>query len=187
MSARQVLVGLLQASGAGSFEEADALASLVPPPGGTWTVAALDSGKLDEVRFAEELAKFARAERWWLENVQVERAVLGWYRVGSFSSTTCSRFLPGDKSDPVSRPTTFSTAAARRSGRSSLVAGKRVEWVLCARSPLLADDQDAVRGRGRDAWRNCLQSTRYDNHEEREQAHDLASDDPEASAREVRF
>ncbi|MEI6712396.1 MAG: GspE/PulE family protein [Verrucomicrobiota bacterium] len=178
MSARQVLVRVLQASGAGSLEEAEALASLVPPPGGTWTIAALDSGKLDEIRFAEELAKFARAEYLAVENVQVERAVLG---MVPSRLVFKHHVLPISSDEKTTRLATYDifNSAARRLAEQ-LLPGKRVEWVLCARSPLLRTIK-TLYGVGAETLEELLQSTRYDNLEEREQAHDLASDDPEAS------
>jgi general secretion pathway protein E/type IV pilus assembly protein PilB len=72
----------------------------------------------------------------------------------------------------------FNSAARRLA--EQMLPGKRVEWVLCARSPLLRTIK-ALYGVGAETLEELLQSTRYDHAEEREQAHDLANEDPEAS------
>jgi general secretion pathway protein E len=178
MSARQALVGLLQASGAASREEAEAMATLPPPVGGTWTVAVLDSGKLDEIRFAQELAAWARAQYLSVENTQVERSVLGMIPSRLVFK---HHLLPLSLEGTSARIATYDVfnSAARRLAEQMLP-GKRVEWVLCARSPLLRTIK-ALYGVGAETLEELLQSTRYDHAEEREQAHDLANEDPEAS------
>jgi hypothetical protein len=76
MSARQALVNILQASGADSPETAREIASLAPAAGGSWIIAALDSGKIDEVRLAQELATWSRSPYLAVESARVERSVL---------------------------------------------------------------------------------------------------------------
>lgn len=154
------------------------MATLPPPVGGTWTVAVLDSGKLDEIRFAQELAAWARAQYLSVENTQVERSVLGMIPSRLVFK---HHLLPLSLEGTSARIATYDVfnSAARRLAEQMLP-GKRVEWVLCARSPLLRTIK-ALYGVGAETLEELLQSTRYDHAEEREQAHDLANEDPEAS------
>ena len=178
MSARQALVGLLQAAGVESKEQAEEIAALSPPSGGTWTLAALDSGKLDEVRFAQELAQWARCPYLAVEGAQVERSVLGMLPSRLVFK---HHLLPLSADGAAVRVATYDVfnSAARRLAEQ-LLPGKKVEWVLCARSPLLRTIK-SLYGVGAETLEELLQSSRYDTQDEREQAHDLASDDPEAS------
>jgi general secretion pathway protein E/type IV pilus assembly protein PilB len=178
MSARQALVGLLQASGVPTIEEAREIAALAPAPGGSWTVAALDTGKIDEVHFAQELAKMARTEYVAAESAQVERAVL---ELLPSRLVFKHHILPLRIEDKLVRIATYDifNISARRLAEQNLP-GRRVEWVLCARGPLLRTIK-SLYGVGAETLEELLQSTRYDNQEDREEAHDIASDDPEAS------
>jgi type II secretory ATPase GspE/PulE/Tfp pilus assembly ATPase PilB-like protein len=178
MSAREVLVGLLQASGVDSVESAREIAALSPPAGGSWTVAALDSGKVDEVLLAQELARLARVEYVAVETVQVERAVLELLPSRLVFKHHVLPLFADQQKVQIASYDIFNTAARRLAEQQ--ISGKRVEWVLCARNPLLRTIK-SLYGVGAETLEELLQSTRYDNQEEREEAHDLASDDPEAS------
>lgn len=178
MSSRKALVGLLQASGAASLEEAESLAGLAVPQGSTWTIAVLDSGRIDEVQFAQQLAAWGRAEYLAVENMQVERAVLAMLPSRLVFK---HHILPLSSNENAVRVATYDVfnSAARRLAEQSLN-GKRVEWVLCARTPLLRTIK-TLYGVGAETLEELLQSTRYDHSEDREEAHNLSSDDPEAS------
>jgi type II secretory ATPase GspE/PulE/Tfp pilus assembly ATPase PilB-like protein len=178
MSARQAILSVLRASGVASEEEARAIAALAPPPGGSWTVAALDSGKVDELLLAQELAKLGRSSYLLVEALQVERAVL---ELLPSRLVFKHHILPVKADEKVVQIATYDifNAAARRMAEQQL-AGRRVEWVLCGRSPLLRTIK-SLYGVGAETLEELLQSTRYDNLEEREEAHNIASDDPEAS------
>jgi general secretion pathway protein E len=178
MKARKELLEVLQRSGAASGAEAEALVGVSAQPGSTWTVAVLESGKIDEGRFAEELARWARAEFLQVEGVRVERSVLG---ILPSRMVFKHHILPLSCDEKGARIATYDVfnSAARRMAEQML-GGRRVEWVLCARSPLLRAIK-AQYGVGAETLEELLQSSRYDVADEREQAHDLASDDPEAS------
>lgn len=178
MSARDALVGLLQASGAESMEVAREIAALPPAPGGSWIIAALDSGRVDEVRFAEELAGWSKTPYVAVESVRVERSVL---ELLPSRLVFKHHILPIQAEENVVRVATYDifNSAARRLAEQTL-RGKRVDWVLCARSPLLRTIK-SLYGVGAETLEELLQSSRYDSQDESEKAHDLASDDPEAS------
>ncbi len=178
MSARQALVSLLRATGVDSLEAAQEIAALSPVSGGSWTVAALDSGKVDEVRLAQELALMGRAQYLAVESIQVERAVLELLPSRLVFKHHILPIVSGEKGVRIATYDIFNTAARRLAEQQ--LAGKRVEWVLCARAPLLRTIK-SLYGVGAETLEELLQSTRYDNQEEREEAHDIGSDDPEAS------
>ena len=52
MTSRKALVDTLLASGISSPDEASQLAALTPTNGNTWTAEVLNTGKLDELKFA---------------------------------------------------------------------------------------------------------------------------------------
>ena len=61
MTSRKVLVDLLLAANVPAAD-ADALAAIEPRSGGSWTAEVLDSGKVDELLFATELARVFRPQ-----------------------------------------------------------------------------------------------------------------------------
>ena len=178
MSARQALVSILQASGADSPESAREIAALAPASGGSWIIAALDSGKIDEVRFAQELANWSRSPYLAVESTRVERSVL---ELIPSRLVFKHHILPVQADEKVVRVATYDifNTAARRLAEQTLK-GRPIEWVVCARGPLLRTIK-SLYGVGAETLEELLQSTRYDTQDESEKAHDLASDDPEAS------
>lgn len=178
MSARQALVSILQASGADSPEAAREIAALAPASGGSWIIAALDSGKIDEVRFAQELANWSRSPYLAVESTRVERSVL---ELIPSRLVFKHHILPVQADEKVVRVATYDifNTAARRLAEQTLK-GRPIEWVVCARGPLLRTIK-SLYGVGAETLEELLQSTRYDTQDESEKAHDLASDDPEAS------
>jgi general secretion pathway protein E len=178
MSARKALVNILQASGADSLETAREIASLAPAAGGSWIIAALDSGKIDEVRLAQELASWSRSPYLAVESARVERSVL---ELIPSRLVFKHHILPVQADDKVVMIATYDifNTAARRLAEQTLK-GRPIEWVVCARGPLLRTIK-SLYGVGAETLEELLQSTRYDTQEESEKAHDLANDDPEAS------
>src|SRR5688500_2672970 len=75
MTSRKALLDVLLAAGVADAD-AEALATLQPAPGGSWTNEVLSSGKVDEIKFAVELAGLGRAPFENIEQVRVDRAVL---------------------------------------------------------------------------------------------------------------
>ena len=143
---RQSLVELLRASGVEDSENATALATL-PATGGSWTVEVLNSGKVDEVKFASELGKLFNTPVEIISTNRIDKTAL---------SALPSRFvfkhqiLPlGTARDTVRLATydVFNSAARRLAAQ--LLPGKQIEWVLVPRDAAPAHDQDALRrGRG---------------------------------------
>src|SRR5208282_3540434 len=73
---RKSLVDVLLASGCEDREEADKLAA-APANGHTWTVHVLNSGKVDEQRFTEELGRLFNTPVETMDLAKVDRASLG--------------------------------------------------------------------------------------------------------------
>jgi hypothetical protein len=69
MSSRDALAGVLRAARVEPEDLVSELALMRPPAGGSWAMAVLDSGKVDEIRFAEALAGWARGSRDAAESV----------------------------------------------------------------------------------------------------------------------
>src|SRR4051812_37878531 len=77
MTSRKVLVDTLLASGASSLEEAGQLAALTPTNGNTWTMEVLNTGKIDEQKFAVHLAELFRSKYAVLDVNKFDRSALG--------------------------------------------------------------------------------------------------------------
>lgn len=178
MISRQPLVGVLQASGVAEEDAAELLA-LTPPAGSTWTTEILNSGKVDEQRFANELARVFNSPVEIIDPAKVERAAL---------ALLPSRFvfkhhiLPLSAKENTVRLATYDifNNVARRLAAQQL-AGKKIEWVLSARGLLLRAIK-TVYGVGAETFEEILLTSRtYDTVDEREKAQDITSDDPEAS------
>src|SRR4028118_1728897 len=72
---RKPLLEVLQGSGV-SEEEATRPAALQPAPGSTWTVEVLNSGKVDETRFATELGRAFETPVEVVDPQKIERSLL---------------------------------------------------------------------------------------------------------------
>ncbi len=175
---KAVLADLLQASGLADRAEAEALAAR-RAPGESWENHALNSGKIDEARFAEQLGGFLNLP---VENVQpgrIDRAAL---------SALPSRFvfkhhiLPIGQEGETLRLATydgFNTVARRLAGQ--LTPGRTLEWVLAPRTQLLRAIK-SVYGVGAETFEELLQNAQaLDAVDEETAATDLSADDPEAS------
>ncbi len=177
MSARKPLLGVLNACGV-SAEEALQLVGLVPPAGSTWTCEALNSGKVDETRLATELAALFKTPFEPIDPTKVERAAL---------SLLPSRFvfkhhiLPVATGEGTVRLATYDVFnnAARRLAAQQL-SQKKIEWVICPRAQLLRAIK-TVYGVGAETFEEILLTSRTYDNDDREQAQDITTDDPEAS------
>ena len=76
MNSRKILFDVLRAAGLDD-EPATELSTLQPPPGGSWTTEVLNSGKVDEIKFATELAGAFQAPFESIETDRIERKALG--------------------------------------------------------------------------------------------------------------
>ncbi len=174
---RLTLVDLLLASGVTDRDEAEALAAL-RSSGVSWVAAVLNTGKVDEARMVEQLGAFFNTPVETLQTHRLDRSAL---------SALPSRFvfkhhiLPIAAKEGTLRLATydvFNSAARRLAGQ--LLEGKKVEWVLAARTPLLRAIK-TVYGVGAETFEELLQNTRALDSHDQEIATDLSADDPEAS------
>jgi len=177
MTSRKPLLDLLRASGV-SDDEAAQLAALQPPAGSSWTNEVLNTGKVDETRFATELGRTFKLPVEQVDPGKIERGVL---------SALPSRFvfkhhiLPLSTADHTVRLATYDVfnAVGRRLAAQQLP-GKKIEWVLSPR-PQLIRAIKTVYGVGAETLEEILQSSRTYDSEDRQQSQDITSDDPEAS------
>jgi len=174
---RLTLVDLLLASGVQERSEAEALAAL-RSNGQSWVATVLNTGKVDETCLATRLGEFFNTPVETLQAHRLDRSVL---------SALPSRFvfkhhiLPIAADGETLRLATydvFNSAARRLAGQ--LVEGKKIEWVLAPRTPLLRAIK-TVYGVGAETFEELLQNTRALDSHDQEIATDLSADDPEAS------
>ncbi|MDB6154629.1 MAG: Secretion system protein [Chthoniobacteraceae bacterium] len=178
MISRKPLIEILRASGV-TDEDAEQLVTLAAPTGSTWTVEVLNTGKVDETRFAAELARVFKSSTETIDPAKVERSAL---------ALLPSRFvfkhhiLPLSSKENTVRLATYDVFnnVARRLAAQQLN-GKKIEWVLSGRTQLLRAIK-TVYGVGAETFEEILLTSRtYDTVDDREQAQDITSDDPEAS------
>ena len=178
MTSRKALIDVLRAAGV-SDEDAAQLAALQPAPGASWTNDVLNTGKVDELKLAEELAKLFKSPFDSIEATRVERSVL---------QLLPSRFvfkhqvLPFAVHENTVKLATFDVfnPVSRRLAQQQL-STKKLEWTIVPRGQLVRTIK-ALYGVGAETFEEILQSTRtYDNQNEDDIATDITSDDPEAS------
>jgi len=177
---RKSLLDVLLESGMEDLETAKALAAL-RTPGASWTNEVLNSGKVDEVRFTEQLGLLFNTPVETVNASRFDRAVL---------STLPSRFvfkhhiLPLVVTDESVRLATYDAFnSMARQLASQLTGGKKIEWVLVPRTQLLRTIK-TVYGVGAETFEELLQNTRsLDTADQEGAATDLNADadDPEAS------
>jgi general secretion pathway protein E/type IV pilus assembly protein PilB len=179
MTSRKALVDALLAAGVGD-DDAVQLGALTPTTGVSWTTEVLNSGKVDEIKFAVEIARLFRESCEMIEPGKVDRQSL---------QLLPSRFvfkhhmLPlGHKDESTIRLATFDVFnSVARKLASQQLAPKRIEWVLVPRGQLLRCIK-AVYGVGAETFEEILaNATTYEDALDREQAQDITGDDPEAS------
>jgi type II secretory ATPase GspE/PulE/Tfp pilus assembly ATPase PilB-like protein len=177
MTSRKVLVDLLLAAKVPT-EDAEALAAIEPRSGGSWTAEVLDSGKVDELLFATELARVFRLPVATIEGTAIDRPTL---------QLLPSRFVFKHHILPLASTAQSARLAswdvfnlvARRLAAQQLP-GRTIEWVLVPRAVLLRTIK-TVYGVGAEAFEEILQTTRAYDSEQRDLAQDITTDDPEAS------
>jgi len=175
---RKSLLNVLLDSGMEDIEAATALAAS-RTPGTSWTNEVLNSGKVDEVRFTEQLGQLFETPVETINASRFDRAVL---------SALPSRFvfkhhiLPLAVTEENVRLATYDGFNAMgRQLAAQLTSGKKIEWVLVPRTQLLRTIK-AVYGVGAETFEELLQNNRsLDTGEQEGAATDLNADDPEAS------
>ncbi|MEO8351995.1 MAG: GspE/PulE family protein [Chthoniobacteraceae bacterium] len=178
MTSRKILVDVLRACGV-SDEDSQQFAALTPPAGVSWTTEVLNSGKVDETRFAAELARHFHAGCETVDATKVDRTAV---------ALLPSRFVfkhhvlaIGQTEDTVKLATydVFNQVARRLAAQQ--LPGKKIEWIIAPRGQLLRAIK-TVYGVGAETFEEILANTRtYDDSLERQEAQDITSDDPEAS------
>ncbi len=179
MTSRAALVDLLQASGITSDEEALQIAAIVPPAGSTWTVEALNTGKLDEHKFAVGLSTLFKMPLVSVEATKIDRPL---QKLLPTRFVFKHHVLPIEATETTVRLVTYDpfNSVARRLAVQQLP-GKKIEWAVTPRGTLLRAVK-AIYGVGAETFDELLKNAHsYEESIEREQAHDIASDDPEAS------
>jgi general secretion pathway protein E/type IV pilus assembly protein PilB len=177
MNSRQILLDVLTATGLDEGQAGE-LAAMQPPPGGSWTTEVLNSGRVDEVKFATELARAFQAPFAAVETERIERKSL---------ELLPSRFvfkyhaLPLGESGTGVRVATYDVfnLSARRLITQQL-GGRKVEWVLAPRGQLLRAIK-SLYGVGAETFDEILQTARLYDSESRDIGQDITADNPEAS------
>ena len=179
MTSRKALVDLLLQSGLTAEDEVQQLAAITPPAGSTWTIEVLNSGKVDEHRLAAGLGELFKMPLVAVEATKIDRAV---------QQLLPARFvfkyqvLPIEATETSVKLVTYDpfNSVGRRFATQQLP-GRTIEWVITPRATLLRTIK-TLYGVGAETFDEILKHARsYDEAIEREQAHDIASDDPEAS------
>ncbi len=174
---RQALVEVLRASGVQDEESAVALATM-PAAGDSWTAEVLNSGKVDEVKFAAELGKLFNAPVESLSASRIDRAALP---LLPSAFVFKHHILPIGQKDDAVRLATYDVFNSTARGLAAQLTSKKIEWILAPRTLLLRTIKEAY-GVGAETFDEILKSNRgYDGGEERDQGMDLNADDPAAS------
>jgi len=174
---RQSLIELLLASGCESREAATELAGK-QNNGHSWTVEVLNSGKVNEEQFTNELGRVFKTPVEMLNPNRVERAAL---------SILPSRFvfkhqiLPVVSDETRVQLATFDVFNSVARKLAQQLVKQKIEWVLVPRSLLLRSIK-TLYGVGAETFEELLQSSRaLDAVDEQNKSLDLNADDPEAS------
>ena len=179
MTSRKALVDLLLASGIATDEEALQMAAISPPPGSTWSVEMLNSGKVDEHKFAAGLGELFKMPLVSVEATKIDRAVQQLLPTRFVFKHQVLPIEANEKSVKLATYDPFNSVARRLAVQQ--LSGRAIEWVITPRGTLLRAIK-TLYGVGAETFDELLKNTRsYDESIEREQAHDIAGDDPEAS------
>jgi type II secretory ATPase GspE/PulE/Tfp pilus assembly ATPase PilB-like protein len=179
MTPRKALVNVLSAAGVAD-DDAIQLAAITPHMGSSWTNEVLNTGKVDEIKLATELARLFREPCEHCEPSKIDRATL---------QLLPSRFvfkhhmLPlGQKDENTIRLATFDVFnSISRKLAAQALPGKKIEWVVVPRGQLLRCIK-SVYGVGAETFEEILANAKtYEDALDREQAQDITTDDPEAS------
>ncbi len=174
---RNNLVELLVASGCENPDDAAKLAS-TPANGESWTVHVLNSGKVDEARFARQLGAMFKTPVETIAAERIDRKAL---------SLLPSKFvfkhhiLPLEAREDRVRLATYDVfnGVARRLAEQ--LVGKKIEWLLVPRSQLLRALK-TLYGVGAEAFDEILKAKgTFESMDQGVQAMDLSAEDPEAS------
>ncbi len=171
------LVNILLASGAPSREDAVALASNLNGSG-SWTADVLNSGKVDEQRFLQEIGKFFGVPVLAIDAKRIERSTLG---------VLPSRFvfqhhiLPIEVRENAVVLATYDLFNSTGRELATQLLQKPIEWVLVPRAQVLRA-MKTLYGVGAETFDEILKTNRsFEALQDIEASTDLNADDPEAS------
>jgi type II secretory ATPase GspE/PulE/Tfp pilus assembly ATPase PilB-like protein len=152
---------------------------MTPHMGSSWTNEVLNTGKVDEIKFAAELARLFREP---CENCEPRRSIArrcSSCRAASFSSTTCYRSARSENTIRLATFDVFNSISRKLAAQA--LPGKKIEWVVVPRGQLLRCIK-SVYGVGAETFEEILANAKtYEDALDREQAQDITTDDPEAS------
>ena len=178
MTSRKILVDILRAAGVND-DDAIQFAGQNPPAGVSWTTEVLNSGKVDETKFAAELARHFRTPCESVDGIKVDRTVLQLLPSRFVFKHHILPLSAGESSVKLATYDVFNQTARRIAAQQ--LTGRRIEWVLAPRGQLLRAIK-SVYGVGAETFEEILANAKtYDDALERQEAQDITSDDPEAS------
>ncbi|MBA3962080.1 MAG: type II/IV secretion system protein [Chthoniobacterales bacterium] len=173
----QSLVNILLASGAPSREDAVALASNLNGSG-SWTADVLNSGKVDEQKFLNEIGSFFGVPVMSIDAKRIERTTL---------TILPSRFvfqhniLPIEEKENSVVLATYDLFNSTGRELAAQLLKKPAEWVLVPRGQLLRA-MKTLYGVGAETFDEILKTNRsFEALQDIETSTDLNADDPEAS------
>ncbi len=173
----QSLVNILLASGAPSREDAVALASNLNGSG-SWTADVLNSGKVDEQKFLNEIGSFFGVPVMSIDAKRIERTTL---------TILPSRFvfqhniLPIEEKENAVVLATYDLFNSTGRELAAQLLKKPAEWVLVPRGQLLRA-MKTLYGVGAETFDEILKTNRsFEALQDIETSTDLNADDPEAS------
>jgi type II secretory ATPase GspE/PulE/Tfp pilus assembly ATPase PilB-like protein len=178
MSQLRSLLDALLNSGCNDATAAELLA-IKPPPGSTWTIEVLNSGKVDEAKLTAELGKIFRTPAETIDPQKIDRAALQ-LLPGRFVFKHHILPIAQDEAGVITLATYDVFNQTGRKLAVQQLAGRKVRWQLCPRTQLLRALRTAY-GVGADVFEEILKNNRAFETLEQDTALDITNDDPEAS------
>lgn len=178
MSQLRSLLDALLSSGCDDATAAELLA-IKAPPGSTWTIEVLNSGKADEVKLTTELGRIFRTPVESIDPQKIDRAALQ-LLPGRFVFKHHILPIAQDEAGVITLATYDVFNQTARKLATQQLAGKKFRWLLCPRTQLLRALRTAY-GVGADVFEEILKNNRAFETIEQDTSLDITSDDPEAS------
>ena len=178
MSQLRSLLDALLNAGVNDVTAAELLA-LKTPTGSTWTIEALNSGKVDEAKLTAELGKIFRTPVEIIDPQKIDRQALQ-LLPGRFVFKHHILPIAQDDAGVITLATYDVFNQTARKLALQQLAGRKVRWQLSPRNVLLRALRTAY-GVGADVFEEILKNNRAFDTIEQDTALDITSDDPEAS------
>ncbi len=177
MNSRKLLLDILRETGLDDTIATE-LAALQPQPGGSWTSEVLNTGRVDEIKFAAELARAFQTPFETVETDRIERKMLS---ILPSRVVFKHHVLPLGESEGAVRVATYDVfnLVARRLVAQQLP-GRKIEWVIAPRGQLVRAIKSLF-GVGAETFEEILQTARHYDSDSQESSQDITGDNPEAS------